>query len=389
MIPILYDNTYASVTDDDAVIGYLADCISCEVTEERNGAYTAELVYPVGGIHFHELKPTRIIRLRANHSEGFDRYQLFRIWRISRPMDKNGEIVCTFYLRHISYDLDGVIVMPGEYYGSAQEVMRDAISRSTDPDTPFDFESDIPAVRAVQISLASPVSFRSFIGGMDGSVLAQAGGEFEFDNFTVRLNSSRVIQSYVQVRYGKNIIELNDDVDASNTYTHVLPFAYRTEDGVTDIVYKFGPDKRIAVPDVYDIGRDRVLPIDLTSLFSDPAQISMAAVESAGNAYIENHGVGNVIQTINCKFADLRAFETYKNLPMEDVSLCAYADVYFEPLAIHATMQITRTVYDVLGEAYTDLTLGEKTASFVDKFASVSRRTNVLKSQVDVLMQRT
>lgn len=388
MIPILYDNTYASVTEDDAVIGYLADCISCEVTEERNGAYTAELVYPIGGIHFNELKPTRIIRLRANHSDGFGRYQLFRIWKISRPMNNKGEMVCTFYLRHISYDLDGVIVLPGAYFGTVQEAMNDAIARSTEPDTIFDFYSDFPATRSVDIAIETPVSFRAFLAGIDGSLLDSAyEGELEFDNFTVTLHGSRANVSPVKVRYGKNIISLNDDVDSSNTYTHILPYAFKTVDDNTFLVYKNGV-KTMQLTGGYDIGRNRVLPVDLTSAFASSEEINQFTVESAANVYLDAHNPKNVIRTLNCQFADLHGYDNYKSIPVDAVALCGEADVYFEMFGIHERMKIIKTTYDVLNEVFTDLTLGEKTASFVDKFASVSRRTNVLKAQVDVLMQR-
>ena len=50
MIPVLFK---ANAVDFSTYgIGVLADCISCEVTEERNGAYELVLQYPVtGGIY--------------------------------------------------------------------------------------------------------------------------------------------------------------------------------------------------------------------------------------------------------------------------------------------------------------------------------------------------
>lgn len=47
MIPVLFK---ANAVDFSTYgIGVLADCISCEVTEERNGAYELVLQYPVTG----------------------------------------------------------------------------------------------------------------------------------------------------------------------------------------------------------------------------------------------------------------------------------------------------------------------------------------------------
>ena len=47
MTPILFAKTETDFTHNG--IGRLVDCISCEVTEERNGIYELEMQYPVIG----------------------------------------------------------------------------------------------------------------------------------------------------------------------------------------------------------------------------------------------------------------------------------------------------------------------------------------------------
>ena len=57
MIPVLFK---ANAVDFSTFgIGVLADCISCEVTEERNGSYELVLQYPVTGRNYGELRPGR------------------------------------------------------------------------------------------------------------------------------------------------------------------------------------------------------------------------------------------------------------------------------------------------------------------------------------------
>ena len=53
MIPILYD--YAEKDFVTNGVGRLSDCISCVVTEERNGIYECEFEYPMDGAHFSEI----------------------------------------------------------------------------------------------------------------------------------------------------------------------------------------------------------------------------------------------------------------------------------------------------------------------------------------------
>ena len=62
MIPVLFKANAANFSTYG--IGVLADCISCEVTEERNGTYELVLQYPVTGSNYGELSSERIIKAK-------------------------------------------------------------------------------------------------------------------------------------------------------------------------------------------------------------------------------------------------------------------------------------------------------------------------------------
>ena len=49
----------AARTFDSYGRGALVDCISCEVTEERNGSYELTMEYPISGAHFDDSGSTR------------------------------------------------------------------------------------------------------------------------------------------------------------------------------------------------------------------------------------------------------------------------------------------------------------------------------------------
>ena len=60
MIPILYN---ATDTDFSTYgVGTLRDTLSCQVTEERNGAYECVLTYPVTGHLYAEIQKERLIK---------------------------------------------------------------------------------------------------------------------------------------------------------------------------------------------------------------------------------------------------------------------------------------------------------------------------------------
>jgi phage-related protein len=50
MIPILFNGTETEFTSNG--VCRLIDCVSCTVTEERNGIFECEFEYPVTGRHY-------------------------------------------------------------------------------------------------------------------------------------------------------------------------------------------------------------------------------------------------------------------------------------------------------------------------------------------------
>ena len=59
MIPILYDRYETAFASGG--LGRLSDCISCIVTEERNGIYECEFVYPITGTHYDMIEHGSIV----------------------------------------------------------------------------------------------------------------------------------------------------------------------------------------------------------------------------------------------------------------------------------------------------------------------------------------
>ena len=73
MNPILYA---PKETDFSALgLGMLPDCITCQVTEERNGPYELEMQYPVDGAHYGEITTDSLIKAKPNETAEL---QLFR-----------------------------------------------------------------------------------------------------------------------------------------------------------------------------------------------------------------------------------------------------------------------------------------------------------------------
>jgi len=82
--PILYD---ANATQFfNLGLGVLKDTVSCLVTEERNGRFELNMIYPLSGIHADKLEVDLIIKVDTGHAD-ISKDQLFRIDRIDKKMD--------------------------------------------------------------------------------------------------------------------------------------------------------------------------------------------------------------------------------------------------------------------------------------------------------------
>ena len=213
MIPILYSSS--SVTEGSVPtsygIGALTDCIRYEVQEERNGKYEMTLVYPANGIHADQIQYGSFIKAKPNFT---DDPQLFQVYKIGKTM--NGQF--TVYCQHVSYLLSGKVITSGTA-GSCVAACTlltasaGGFTINTDKDVSADF------------NITEPSSVRSWFGGKAGSLLDVYGtAEWHYDNFTCSLKAHRGEDRGVQIRYGKNLTQLSQEISMENLCTGIIPF---------------------------------------------------------------------------------------------------------------------------------------------------------------------
>ena len=211
MYPILYSPTE---TDFDSLgLGTLSDCVSAYVEEERNGKYELTIKYPSDGIHFEEIQHSSIIKVKAYDGGSL---QLFRVYQITEPLDT----ICTINCEHVSYQLNFIPVMPFKAYGIQNTLY--GLKYNAAETCPFEFWTDIQSAAAFE--LGAPGNIRNALGGKEGSVLDVYGGEFEWDNFTVKVHRQRGEDRDVTLRYGKNITDISQEENIASTYTGIMPY---------------------------------------------------------------------------------------------------------------------------------------------------------------------
>ena len=347
--PILYSATETNF--DHNGIGILSACVSCEVTEEANGAFELSMTYPMDGVHFADIGDRAIIKAKADQ---FRDAQLFRIYAISKPM--NG--IVTVLAEHISYDLSGIPVKPfsAPTATSALSMLKD----NAVTDCPFNFWTDKETQGNFKVSV--PASIRSRLGGVAGSILDVYGGEYEFDNYTVKLHNNRGQNRGVSIRYGKNLTDIQQEQNCSNVATGVYPY-WVDMDGKNLVEL---PERIINAPGIYNFVKIRTL--DLSAEFK--TQPTVDQLRSKTESYIKNNNIGVPVVSWSVSFEQLSKSEEYKHLALlERVSLFDKVNVEFPALGVSATAKAVKMVYDVIADRVKSITLGSVRANIADTVA--------------------
>nr|DAK40440.1 MAG TPA: tail protein [Caudoviricetes sp.] len=370
MKPILYESSEKQFTTNG--IGTLADAISCTVIEERNGSFELEMEYPLGGVHYDEIRNNRIIL--AMPSDG-QKAQPFRIFKITRPI---GGVV-KIYAVHLSYDLSGIPVAP--FSANDCPSALNGLKSNSMIANPFEVWTDISG--SGKYKQNSPASFRSRLAGTDGSILDSfgKGAELEFDRLTVKVHQNRGRDNGVTIRYGKNLTDLKQQESIENVRTGVIAYWYKEENNTQDVIV----GEIQYLENHADYPKENIHVLDCSADFEkkpDKQQLNMRAKQ-----YVKSNNIGIPKVSIDVSFIQLWQTEEYKDVvSLERVSLCDTVHVIFDKLGVNAVAKVIKTEFDVLNERYIKITLGEARSSFGEAIREATKSTiqPLVKSMVNI-----
>ena len=375
MTPILFSPKATTFTDNG--LGRLSDCVYCRVTEERNGIFECELQYPVTGAGFDLIQEGCIIGVTHDDTKTL---QPFDIYARSAPI--NGLV--TFYAHHISYRLSNIIMWPTTASNCAQALA--AMATNTYNPNPFTFWTDKNV--SAEWKNETPMAVKALLGGQEGSILDVYGtGEYKWDGWTVKLYLHRGNDNNVQIRYGVNLSDLNQEYDISGTYSAVAPYwkgadatVYLPEGYVvadeppTEDFWLIDEDGNYLIDEdgAYLYADDPIVtpvPMDLSGEFTEPptpAQLRAKALSrlNSSQAWLPD-------ENLKISFVDLsQIVAEYGGVDLSalyHVNLCDTVTVYDSPLGISGVkLKVVRTVYDTLLDRYESIELGKAQSSFAD-----------------------
>ena len=385
MIPILYPHAEKTFTSNG--LGRLVDCISCIVTEERNGQFKCEFEYPINGQHYDDIVEGSIIYVTHDNS-GVP--QPFDVYRRSVPIDG----VVTFEAAHISYRLGNVILKPFTATSCASTLAKFPEVAMNECEFQFATDKNVNS----QFTLTYPVQAKAILCGMEGSVLDVYGtGEYKFDKFLVTLYLHRGVDTDVQIRYGKNLVDMMDERDSSNSYNMVVPYWINPETNAVITLPEYAVVASSA-PSYYDYWTDengeyitdenderfefdyvalKPVTLDLSQLYeTQPTyeQMRAKALQSANDH-------SSPSRSISIDFVALWQSEEYEEYaPLQQLNLCDTAMVFYNGESVR--LKVVTTEYDVLRDRYTRIEMGNPPESYADVVTGeITERLKILPSK--------
>lgn len=354
MIPVLY-------RADGSCVGPLADCTRCYITQEMNGVYEAQIDFPLDSGLSAEITNGAYILAKP---DDISPPQRFNIYKPVRPLYG----IATYNCEHLRYALGGVPVSRGHYSGNPAVILSD-MAQSVNGSSDFTFWSDISDIKTVDVNV--PATVGKMLAGQEGSILDLFGGEYEFDNYTVKLHSSRGRARTTEIRYAKNLTGFTCETNTSSTYTHVYPFYYNEMDSV----YVELPAKTIELSGASHLPFRKCYMLDLSDKFDSAP--TAAQLETAARQFISRNKLDEIHYSYRVSFVPLWQTEEYKNVAaLERCGLCDTVTVVHEKAGTRIRARIVRTVYDCLAERYVEMELGNAVNTFAQTVTQAINRVS-------------
>ena len=336
------------------------------VTRERNGNYTLYAEIPVNdpmvAILEKEMKLKADAGLRTKN-------QTFEISRIV----KDSSNIVKIYGQHISHKLEYMGLVNGRPFSGSAFTALAIWHNATIGDLRFDVWSDIQTTGKGVFDISKMENARQALGGVEGSILDIYGGEYEFDNMTVRLHKQLGRTAPTVLEYGRNILSAELDETIESAYTSVLPFATYTPDKPEGDTSDSQPDPvTVTLPENYVDSKykalyahRRIKVVDFSSEFKSDSKSkdipTPDKLRKIANDYMERNEIGKPKINIKIEYADLaRTLDYDDNGWIEEVELCDIVPVYYPQIGLtDETLKVTTITYDFVNERNESVEYGD------------------------------
>ena len=363
MRPILFNKNEQSF--DTYGLGEL-NVTKGTATRERNRNYTLYAEIPVNdpmvAILEKEMKLKADAGLRTKN-------QTFEISRIV----KDSSNIVKIYGQHISHKLEYMGLVNGRPFSGSAFTALAIWHNATIGDLRFDVWSDIQTTGKGVFDISKMENARQALGGVEGSILDIYGGEYEFDNMTVRLHKQLGRTAPTVLEYGRNILSAESDETIESSYTSVLPFATYTPDKLEGDTSDSQPDPiTVTIPENYVDSKykalyahRRIKVVDFSSEFKSDSKSkdipTPDKLRKLATDYMEHNAIGKPKINIKIEYADLaKTLDYADNGWIEELELCDIVPIYYPQIGLtDETAKVTTITYDFINERNESVEFGD------------------------------
>lgn len=336
------------------------------VTRERNGNYTLYAEIPVNDPTVASLEKEMKLKADAGLRT---KNQTFEISRIV----KDSSNIVKIYGQHISHKLEYMGLVNGRAFNGSAFTALAIWHNATIGDLRFDVWSDIQTTNKGMFDISKMENARLALGGVEGSILDIYGGEYEFDNMTVRLHKQLGRTAPTVLEYGRNILSAESDETIESAYTSVLPYATYTPDKPEGDTSDSQPDPvTVTLPENYVDSKykalyahRRIKVVDFSSEFKSDSKSkdipTPDKLRKLATDYMEHNAIGKPKINIKIEYADLaKTLDYADNGWIEELELCDIVPIYYPQIGLtDETAKVTTITYDFVNERNESVEFGD------------------------------
>jgi len=345
--PVLFDKS----TDDFSTqgIGVLTDCIDVEVTNEFNELPELSLSYLANGDIANELKKGRIIV--ADVGENYLK-QRFRIDDVKKSFDNKIEVTATHIINDLSFNtLKQNISASAVTPAAAFNLLKNDLEQ---PEPSLVMKSSITTPTNIDWQMNVIDNAKKALGGTNGSLLQIYKGEYSFDNDTINYQPRIGKQTGKVIQYGKDLIQVNQEENISETYSAIKPFSKVGSGEEEQMLYL--PERIIKANSNFEKLRIQ------TKDFSQDKIETVDQLRTRTNKYISDNKVGIPKVTLQFEMEDIKDDLGF----VDELDMGDEVTVYFANLNIDTTARVIKTVWDGLLQRYKTVSIGDKPTTTSD-----------------------
>ena len=360
---ILYESTETIFTHNGIRVLKPLQC-----TINRNlvdYTYDLDMVYPIDDTEYwKDIIEDRIIKANG---------QLFRIVHTDKSVIDNS---ITIYAKHIFFDLQKNFIEDTNVTVKNGNMALAQLLGATSFEHKFTGYSDIAKQNNFRCVRKNVLD--ALLGDQDASFINRWGGEFDVDNFNIKMVNQVGSDKGYKIKYGRNLTGLNFRTDYTNIITRIRPVGF---DGIDlgDNNYVDSPNiNNYSMPIIREMKYEHVKwsgspnyeppsedDENDNSVIFDDLELTRAELRRLASLEFTENEVD--LPEINCEvnFVELSNTEEYSQFRnLEKISLGDIVTIEHKPLDINIKARCVSYVYDCLKQQYESIEIGHYQKNF-------------------------